>query len=205
VLTLLVFLATVLAPASAFTIQKLDKDTVSYDKQSSYVTAAIVSNFASEAKMKRDLNRVEKVVIKVNGKKVDTLRKGKSWTSTGQPYYPMALFDVAKINGNIKHKKVGIYAYDKHNHLIKARVQTVNSVKTVTSAVAKPYIMSRAEAISTYKNYLTHHNDSVTKVVDARHTKISDIWVLHTFDTKTNKTHSVYVDDRTGRMTVPLR
>ena len=58
-----------ISSVDAFNIQKLDKNTVTYIHEKSVISVSIVStDLVSDFKMKKDLNRIDKIVVKVNGK-----------------------------------------------------------------------------------------------------------------------------------------
>ncbi|MCL2157108.1 MAG: hypothetical protein FWH54_03700 [Methanobrevibacter sp.] len=117
----------------AFNIQELDKHTVTYINGKSVITVSIVSsNFVSDNKMKKDLNSINKIVVKVNGKKVNVIKKGKGWQKN--KYYPTAIIDRKTIvNGKIKGKNVTILTYTKSNKLIKKSSNIIASTYATTS------------------------------------------------------------------------
>ncbi|MCL2157107.1 MAG: hypothetical protein FWH54_03695 [Methanobrevibacter sp.] len=196
-LIVLTFLIVLLSPVNAFSIQNLDKSTVTYSNGNSYITTYIVaSDVGSDYKMKQDLNRISKIVLKVNGKKVDTIKKGKTWNKT--EYFPVAIIDRnIKIKGNIKGKKLGIYAYNKNNKLLKFKIQTINSIKNTK------FITSKAEAIAIGNSFLKTINEPSIKIVSAKlvNKKEGKLWFLNTINSKTNKKDdTIVVDDETGKI-----
>jgi len=186
----------ILMPLSAFSIQKLDKDSVTYCNGNSYISTSIVStNIGSDYKMKKDLNKIEKVIIKINGKTVRSFYKGKSWNKS--EYYPMAIIDrETMVKGNIKGKKVGIFAYGKNNKLLKSQVGKIKSIKVSKS------ITSKNEAIFAAKQFLKiYHNDSNLKISDAKLVvnKYGGIWHVSFMDIRTGeKKGSILISDETG-------
>ncbi|MCL2157106.1 MAG: hypothetical protein FWH54_03690, partial [Methanobrevibacter sp.] len=91
----------IIAPTHGFAIQKLDKNTATYYKGESKIVISIVSsNIASESKMKKDLDSISKIVVKVDGKTVNTINKGKNWSR--YKYYPMSILNRKTIvKGNV--------------------------------------------------------------------------------------------------------
>jgi disulfide oxidoreductase YuzD len=126
-----------LSSVNAFTIQDLDKNTVTYINGKSVISTSIVSDNAySEFNMKKELNNISKIVVKVNGKIVNTIKKDKGWNR--YKYYPKVIIDSKTVvNGNIKGKKVSILIYDKNNKLIKSKSNMVKSANYLTTAIKK--------------------------------------------------------------------
>lgn len=196
-LIILTFFTIILSPANAFTIQNLDKNTVTYYNGNSYITTYIVANHVgSDYKMKQDLNQINKIVVKVNGKKVDTIKKGKNWNTSD--YYPVAIIDRnIKIKGSIKGNYIGIYTYNKNNRLIKSKTQTINSIKITN------FITSKSEAIAIGNTFLKTIDEPSIKIVSAKlvNKKEGKLWFLNTIDKKTNKKDAIIVvDDETGKI-----
>jgi hypothetical protein len=137
---LVVFCVLILGLASsvdAFTIQDLDKNTVTYMYDKSTISVSIVSsNFVSDNKMKKDLNSINKIVVKVNNKTVNIIKKGGSWSKN--KHYPTAIIDRKTIvKGNIKGKTVSILVYGKKNKLIDSKTNKVESVYYLNSRLIK--------------------------------------------------------------------
>ncbi len=137
---LIILLATIAifsTSVTAFTIQKADKNTVTYLNNKSIITTSIVStNFISDSKMKKDLDSIDKILIKVNNKTVNTIKKDKSWNKN--KYYPTAIINRKTIvNGNIKGKTVSILTYDSKNKVIKSKINKIKSVYLYNSKLIK--------------------------------------------------------------------
>jgi hypothetical protein len=122
-----------LCSVSAFSIQKMDEKSVEYNNNKSIITISIVAdNVVANYKMKNDLNNIEKIIVKVNGKIVNTIKKGKGWSK--YKYYPMAILDRSTIiKGKVKGKNITILTYDKKNQIIKSKKSTVKSVYAETT------------------------------------------------------------------------
>jgi len=122
-----------LISVSAFSIQSLEEGSVEYNNGKSIITVSIVAdNVVTNAKMKNDLNNIEKIVVKVDGKTVNIIKKGKTWNK--YRYYPMAIIDRSTIvKGKIKGKDIKILTYDSKNQIIKTKKSTVKSVYAKTS------------------------------------------------------------------------
>jgi hypothetical protein len=184
----------------AFSIQKLDKNNVVYNTNDkwSYISVSIVStNTGSDYKMKQDLNRVDKIVVKVNGKTIRSIEKeeeGSDW----KKYYPVAIIKRNVVyTGNIKGKKVGIYAYDKNNKLIKSKIAKVTSVHSTKQ------ITSEKEAKAYVKGELKKRKESqylkVGKAYFGVNAYKQGYWLIDYIDTRTNKiAGQIPVSDRTG-------
>lgn len=126
ILLLILVFATIINNVSAFSIEKIDKyNPIMYVDGKSEIPVIIEPDVdLSFAQTKKELNSINKIVLKVNGKTVNTIKKEKSWNR--YKTYPFSLIDRStKIKGNIKGKKVGIYVYNKNNKLLKSKVFTV--------------------------------------------------------------------------------
>ena len=140
VLLVSLILLVVLCPLSslyAFSIQNLDKNTVTYINGKSVISTSIISdNSYFEPNMKKELDNISKIVVKVYGKTVNTINKDKGWNR--YKYYPKAIIDSKTVvNGNVKGKKVSILTYDKNNKLIKSKTNTVKTVNYLTTDLIK--------------------------------------------------------------------
>jgi len=126
-----------LSPVNAFSVQELDKNTVTYINGKSVITVSIVSsNFVSDNKMKKDLNSINKIVVKVNNKTVNTIKKGSSWSKN--KFYPTAIINrKTTVKGNIKNKTVSILVYNKKNKLIKSKITKLGSIYYFNSKLIK--------------------------------------------------------------------
>jgi hypothetical protein len=177
-----------LGSVDAFVIQKTDSRNVYYSGGDSIITVNIVSNnVASVNKMVDDLNKINKVVVKVDGKVVSTVYKGKTWSR--YKYYPSSILFRKEIKGNIKGKKVSILTYDNKNKLIKSRTNKVKSVSTM--------LTSQKEAKKSAQKYI---NTSIYKIGGATLNKYG-VWFVDYLDKKTNKkVGEILIDDRTGDM-----
>lgn len=124
-LVILTFFTIFLAPANAFTIQKLDKNSVTYSNGDSVITTAILSsNMVNEYKMEQDLNWINRVVIKLDGKTINKFNKGKTWKNNPN-YYSAALISRKVIKGNVMGKELTVLIYDNKNKLIKSKKTTM--------------------------------------------------------------------------------
>jgi hypothetical protein len=181
---------------NAINIQKLDKNNVVYNTNDkwSYISISIVSSkIGSDYKMKQDLDQVNKIVIKVNGKTIDSTKRNSEW----KKHYPVAIIERNIIyTGNIKGKKVGIYVYDKNNKLIKSKVAKVSSVMNTKQMTSKKEAMAFGKA--------------TLKLLDNPYYKLGaakffvnkykqGYWLIDYVDTRSNKiVGQIPVDDVTG-------
>ena len=197
--TLFVVLS-LLNSANAFNIQKLDKSNVVYNTNDkcSYISVSIVStNIGSDYKMKQDLDRVNKIVVKVEGKTIRSTKKNSGW----KKHYPVAIIERSIFfNKNIKGKKVGIYVYDKNNKLIKSKVDKVKSVWSTRQ------ITSAKEAKAYGRETLKNINNPYYKIGKAKffvNKYKQGVWLVDYIDTRTNKIVSqIIVDDITGELAI---
>ena len=116
----------------AFSIQSLEKNSVEYNNGKSIITTSIVADdVVTDSKMKNDLNHIEKIVIKIDGKTVNTIKKD----NIGKyKYYPMAILDRSTVvKGKIKGKTIMIITYDKKDKIIKTKKSTIKSVYAKTT------------------------------------------------------------------------
>ena len=182
----------------AFTIQKMDKKTVRYVVNQSMITVSIVSDdLTSEFKMQDDLNRINKIVVKVNGKTVNTIKKGKGWDE--HKFYPLGIInrDIC-IHGNIKGKKVSILTYDNKNKLIKKQSNVVKSVRT--SDFTKAQIEKRAKKLINELSYFLG-NSSVTKVGNIKYDVYRNVWIVYYVNIKTGKRAGIgHISGETGEI-----
>ena len=182
--------------ADAFTIQKLDKKTVRYFLNESEITVSIVSDdLTSEFKMQDDLNRIEKIVVKLNGKTVNTINKGTGWHE--HKFYPLGIINRdLRIQGNIKGKKVSILTYDQKNHLIKKQTNIVKSVRT--SDFTKAQMKKKANILLKERSE-NWGNSSVTKIGSIKYDVYTNVWRVDYVNIKTGKlVVRVYLSGETG-------
>ena len=130
---LILFIFICLTPINAFTVHDSDKNTVSYSQGKSIISTYIVADdILSESNMKKDLNKIGKITVKLDGKTVNTIKKGKGWTN--YKYYPLAIIDKKTIvKGNIKGKKISINVYDNKNKLLTSKTDKLKTIYTKTS------------------------------------------------------------------------
>jgi disulfide oxidoreductase YuzD len=181
---------------NAFSIHKTDKNTIYYSNGKSVITTVIYSKIGSDSEMGKDLNRIDKIVVKVNNKTVKTIKKDKGWNKS--KYYPMGIIQrKILVNGNIKGKNVTIETY-KNNKLIKSRTGTINNIPT------KPTILSREDVVKAaklvLKDYYAIKDKTNTKISKVQYLPESKIWDVTFKNTKTGKiVGGTYIDDITGK------
>lgn len=146
----------------AFSIEKSDKNTVEYINGKSIISTVIISDdWVSDSKMKSDLNRIDKVIVKIDNKEVNVIKKGKGWIRYKS--YPTAIINRGTIvNGKIKGKNVTILTYTKSNKLIKKSTNIVTSFYTKNS---KKLIKSKYPPYAqlSYKQALKRANKNLPK------------------------------------------
>lgn len=133
----IILLVVFLIPVNAFDIQDLDKNTVTYINGKSVITTSIVStNVISDSRMKKDLENIDKIVIKVNNKTVNTIKKGKNWNKN--KHYPTSIINRKTIvKGNLKGKTVSILTYNSKNKLIKSKINKIKTIDLYSSKLIK--------------------------------------------------------------------
>ena len=189
-----------ISSVDAFSIQNLDKNTIYYIHGKSEISVSIVStDFVSDYKMKKDLNSINKIVVKVNGKKVNVIKKGKGWKKNS--YYPLGIIDrETKVKGNIKGKKVSILTYDKKGKLIKKQTNVVKSIRTTD------FTKTQIKKIGFY--YLKkwsddYGNTSVTTVGNIKHHSLGNVWEVDFINIKTGKrVGGTYINGETGDIAI---
>ena len=126
----LVFIG-VLGTVNALKIEKLDDTSVVIHKNKSIITTHITpTDSPSKTKMKKELNKINKIVVKINGKTVNTIKKGKGWKkyvsfSDNFPTTPTIIDRTTIVKKNPKWKTLGIYVYNSKNKLIKSKISTI--------------------------------------------------------------------------------
>ena len=190
-----------MTPISAFTIQKSDKNTVTYGDGKSTIIVSIVSDkVISDSKMKKDLNQIDKIIVKVNGKKVNTIKKGKGWAK--YKYYPFSILDKStKVKGNVEGKNISIYAYDNKKRLIKStnsKIKTISYIPRLTKSQAIKY--ANLEAKRAYNNSKYDVYVSYNKMFSF---KGKIYWNFRVYDKKTGLIYGggFDLDDKTGKAT----
>jgi len=195
-----VLIFALISSVDAFSIQKLDKNTVFYIDGKSEISVSIVTtDFVTEYKMKKDLNRINKIVVKVNRKTVNVIKKGKGWQKN--EYYPLGIIDrETKVKGSIKGKKVSILAYNKKNELIKKQTNVVKSIRTTD--------FTKAQIKKICINYLKKWpedfgNSSVTKVGKIKYLPLGNVWDVDFVNIKTGKVvGGTYINGETGDIAI---
>ena len=81
--------------------------------------------------MKKELNKINTIVVKINGKTVNTIKKGNGWKkyeSFNNDFdYPMIIDRTTILKKNLKDKKLGIYLYNNKNKLLKSKISTIKA------------------------------------------------------------------------------
>ena len=190
------------SPVNAFSISKLDKNTVQYINNESVISTSIVStDLVSDHKMKKDLNRIDKIVVKVNGKTVNIIKKEKGWDKN--LYYPLGIIDrETKVKGNIKGKKVSILVYNNKNKLIKKQTNIVKSIRTTD--FTETQVKKIGNKLLNDWAADVYGNSSVIKVNNAKYQSYGGIWVVNysLYTEKGKKNGKTYIDGGTGKLAV---
>lgn len=117
-----------MSSATAFSIQKLDKNTVEQSKNKARLTIVIPSKAGSDSTRAKDLNQIKKIVIKINGKTIKTIKRPSLTWKKGNGYYPDAIIKSFKINTSVKGKKYSITTYNKNGKKLKTKSGKITSV-----------------------------------------------------------------------------
>ncbi len=194
---LIILLATITISStsvSAFTIQKADKNTVYYSNGKSVITTTIMSNnYLSDYKMSNDLDKINKIIVKVDGKTVNTINKGKHWNR--YKYYPLAIIDKKTvINDNVKGKKIAIYTFNDKNKLIKSKINIVNSITTYK------ILISKSQSVKLGMKALKDQGTSKNYMVTGKAKYYDGVWFVEVVD-KQNKSllSQVLINSTTGK------
>jgi hypothetical protein len=136
-LCVFIFFLIFFSPVTGFSIQNLDENTITYINGKTVISTSIISDNAySNSNMKKELNNINKIVVKVDGKTVNIIKKDKGWNK--YKYYPKAFINSKTVvNGKIIGKKVSILTYDKNNKIIKSKTNIVKTVNYLTTNVIK--------------------------------------------------------------------
>ena len=195
--TLGIFLM-IITPVSSFTIHKTDNDTVYYSNGKSVISTAIYSKIGTDYEMKKDLDRIDKVVIKINNKTIKTINKGKGWSK--YKYYPFGILErKILVNGNIKDKYVTIQAYSE-DKLIKSRTDKIQYIRK------SPTILSKEEAVTSarlilkdiYMYFKGKPKLKNLKVGTVDYLPKDGVWYASFVDAKSGKKIGyTYIDDKT--------
>lgn len=160
---------TMLSSVNAFSIEKSDKDTIEYINGKSIISTVIISDDRiSDSKMKNDLNRIDKIVVKVDNKEINVIKKGKGWNKYKS--YPTSIIDRKTIvKGKIKGKNVTIITYTKSNKIIKKSTNKVSSFyaknsKNLIKSKHPPYAeLNYNQALKRANKNLPKNNNAVYK------------------------------------------
>jgi len=151
---------------NAIKIEKLDDTSVVIHKNKSIVTTHITAEDSqSDSKMKKDLNKINKIVVKIDGKTVNTIKKGKGWKkyesfNRGSP----EIIDRTTImKKNLKGKKLGIYLYNSKNNLIKSKISTIKPKNIAKVKVTKKQAMEITNEIEQADKYPMEIANAVLK------------------------------------------
>jgi len=117
---------------NAMKIEELYENSVVIYKNKSIVTTYISTPYnPSETKMKKELNKINKIEVKINGKTVNTIKKGNGWkryqSFNDNFALPTIIDRTTFVRKNLKDKKLGIYLYNNKNKLIKSKISTIKS------------------------------------------------------------------------------
>ena len=193
---------TILTPIDAFTIHKTDNDMVYYSNGKSVLTIAIYSKIGTDYEMKKDLDQIDKITIKINNKTIKTINKNKGWNR--YKYYPFGILERKVIvNSNISGKYMTIQTYS-NDKLIKSRTDKIQSLQK------KPSISSKEEATASARSILKNSYDLFKGKPELKNLKVTNVtyivkdkvWYASFVNTKTGKRVGyTYIDDKTGKIT----
>lgn len=124
-------------PVNAFSIEKADENSVTYINGKSVITTSIVSDkIISQSTMKKDLNNINKIVVKVDNKTILNINKV---FLKKYKFYPRTIDFKTVVKGNIKGKNIKVFVYNNKNKLIKYRNDKLKSVTLKNTGVIKKY------------------------------------------------------------------
>ncbi|WP_158082545.1 hypothetical protein [Methanobrevibacter arboriphilus] len=116
-----------MSSATAFKLDKLDKNTVAEYNGKSLITIGFYGQGSSDKKRAADVNKVKKLSVKIQGKKnIIIKRPGKTWSKYG--YYPQYPAKQLTLKGSIKGKKYTVTAYGNNGKKIKKLSGKIKSV-----------------------------------------------------------------------------
>ena len=137
-------------------IEKLDDSPVIIYKNKSIVSIHITTDDdQSNSKMKKDLNKIEKIKVKINGKTVNTIKKDKGWDKypSFNLSYPYIIDRTTMIKKNLIGKKIGIYLYNSENKLLKSQISTIKPKNIAKVKVTKKQAMEITNSIEEADKY----------------------------------------------------
>ena len=144
---------------NALKIENLDDTSVVINKNKSIITTHITpTDSPSKTKMKKELNKINKIVVKVNGKTVNTIKKGKGWKkyasfSDDFPTTHTIIDRTTIVKKDLKWKTLGIYLYNNKNKLIKWKISTIKPKHISKVAVNKKEAIEITNAIKQADKY----------------------------------------------------
>jgi len=191
--------------ANAINIEKLDDTSVVIYKNKAIVTTHITpEDFPTKTKMKKALNKINKIVVKINGKTVNTIKKGKGWEKyeSFNIGVPEIIDRTTIIKKNLNGKKLGIYVYTNKNKLIKSKISTIKSNYISKVNVTKKQAIEITNEIEKADKYPMKITNAVLK---KGRFSIPYYWkVTFTVPPKNRMNHYVYIDAIDGETFNPV-
>ena len=186
---------------NALKIEKLDDTSVVIHKNKSIITTHITTPYnPSKTKMKKELNTINKIVVKINGKTANTIKKGKGWEkykSFNDEFYPEIIDRTTRIKKNLKDKKLGIYLYDSKNKLLKSKISIIKSKHISKVKITKKQAIKITNEVEESDKYPVKITNAVLK--KGNFYKPYYWKVTFTVPPENIKNHHVYIDAISGR------
>ena len=191
--------------ANALKIEKLDDTSVVIHKNKSIITTHITpADSPSKTKMKKELNKINKIVVKINGKTVNTIKKGKGWkkyATFNDEFYPEIIDRTTIVKKDLKWKTLGIYLYTSKNKLIKWKISIIKPLHISKVKITKKQAIKITKDIEEADKYPIEITNATLK----KGNYYNPYYWRVTFNVPGNyQKHPVYIDAISGDTFNPL-
>jgi len=181
---------------SALKIEELGDTSVVIHEGKSIVTTHVTPDFSQSAsKQRKELNKINKIIVKINGKTVNTIKKGKGWKKYepfNSEYYPEIIDRTTILKKNLKGKTLGVYLYNNKNKLIKWKISKIKPKHISKVKITKKQAIEETKRIEKADIYPVKITNAVFK---KGRFEIPYYWrVTFTVPPKNLNKHYVYID-----------
>lgn len=190
---------------NALKIEKLDDTSVIIHKNKSIITIHITPyDTPSKTKMKKELNKINKIVVKINGKTVNTIKKGKGWkkyASFNSGSYPEIIDRTTIVKKNLKGKTLGVYVYNSKNKIIKWKISNIKPIYISKVKVTNKQAIKITKEIKDADKYPINITKAVLK---KGRFDIPYYWKVTITEPGTTWKEDVYIDAISGNTFNPI-
>jgi len=154
----------------------------------------------SASKQRKELNKINKIVVKINGRTVNTIKKGKGWKKY-EPFncefYPEIIDRTTILKKDLKGKTLGVYLYNNKNKLIKWKISTIKPKHISKVKITKKQAIETTKWVEDADIYPVKITNAVLK---KGRFEIPYYWrVTFTVPPKNLNKHYVYINAISGR------